>query len=137
MLDLYEHNKTVYRSAMKMMESTGKPLIFDVVNNFDNLYSASWLQEEIQTISAVYQERGNGEQIVEESFQVIDKVREYRTLLAQLEERLSATWDINYQAEKRITVKTAILIFLLAIEYQMAFSLTDGYTGRRPGRTFR
>ena len=82
MLDLYEHSKTVYRSAIKMMESTGKPLIFDVVNNFDNLYSASWLQEEIQTISAVYQERGNGEQIVEESFQVIDEVREYRTLLA-------------------------------------------------------
>ena len=79
---------------------SGTPLIFDVVNNFDSLYSASWLQEEMQTITAVYQERGDGNLIVEESFQIVDEVRECRTLLAQLEESLSASWEINYQAAK-------------------------------------
>ena len=78
----------------------GSPLIFDVVNNYDNLCCASWLQEEVQTIAMDYQVRGDGERIVEESFQIIDEVRECRALLAQLEESLSTTWEINYQAAK-------------------------------------
>ena len=83
----------------------GAPLIFDVVNNYDNLCSAAWLQEEIQNISAVYQARGEGERIVEDSFQIIDEVRECRKLLSQLEESLSATWEINFQAAKKYYIE--------------------------------
>ena len=78
----------------------GNPLIFDVVNNFDNLVSASWLQDEIRTLTDSFRERGMGDRIVEESFQIIDEVRDCRILLAQLEESLSATWEINFQAAK-------------------------------------
>jgi len=79
---------------------TGTPLIIDVVNNFDNLVSASWLQDEVQMVSDAYRSRGMGEQIVEESFRIIDEVRECRTLIDQLEKSLSSTWEVNYQAAK-------------------------------------
>jgi superfamily II DNA or RNA helicase len=93
----------VYKQQIGRALAAGKggtPLIFDVVNNFDSLYSASWLQEEVKTISAVYQDRGEGDRIVEESFLILDEVRECRMLLAQLEESLGASWEINYQAAK-------------------------------------
>ena len=79
----------------------GNPIIFDVVNNFDNLVSVSWLQDEVRDISAAFRANGMGDRIVEESFQIIDEVRECRLLMKQLEESLSATWDVNYQAAKR------------------------------------
>lgn len=93
----------VYKQQIGRALAAGKggtPLIFDIVNNFDNLVSASWLQDEVRTVSASYWERGMGSRIVEESFQIIDEVRECRMLLNQLEENLSATWEINYQAAK-------------------------------------
>lgn len=93
----------VYKQQIGRALAAGKggtPLIVDVVNNFDNLVSASWLQDEVRTAAVYYRERGMGEQIVEDSFRIIDEVRECRTLLEQLEKSLSATWEINYQAAK-------------------------------------
>lgn len=78
----------------------GTPLIFDVVNNFDSLVSVSWLREDIQSIVQMYQQRGQGGQIVEDSFRIIDEVRECRRLLDQLENSLSATWEVNFQAAR-------------------------------------
>lgn len=78
----------------------GNPLIFDIVNNFEGLCSVSYLQEEMQSIAAAYWECGTGEKIVEETFQVVDEVRDCRKLLNQLEESLTATWDVNYQHAK-------------------------------------
>lgn len=93
----------VYKQQIGRALAAGKdgtPLIIDVVNNFDSLVSASWLQDEVRTVADVYRQRGQGDQIVEESFHIIDEVRECRALLAQLEQSLSATWEVNYQAAK-------------------------------------
>ena len=78
----------------------GRPLIFDIVNNFDNLHSISALRDEISEIRELYWERGEGEQLVDEAFWICDEVRECRELFTRLETSLSATWDINYLAAR-------------------------------------
>ena len=78
----------------------GRPLIFDIVNNFDNLHSVSALRDEISAIRELYRERGEGEQLVDEAFWVCDEVRECRELFDRLETSLSATWDINFLAAR-------------------------------------
>lgn len=93
----------VYKQQIGRALAAGKggtPLIFDIVNNFDGLASASWLQEEVELVSMDYRERGLRDRIVEESFRIIDEVRECRQLLDQLEESLSAGWEVNYRAAK-------------------------------------
>lgn len=94
----------VYKQQIGRALAAGKrgtPLIIDVVNNFDNLVSISWLQEEVQTAADCYRQKGMGDRIVEETFSVIDEVRECRALLDQLEKSLSASWEVNYQAAKQ------------------------------------
>lgn len=90
----------VYKQQIGRALAAGKgnaPVIFDIVNNYDSLSSVSQLQEEMRAVTAFYQSRGEGERIVEESFRVIDEVRECRILIKQLEESLSTTWEVNYQ----------------------------------------
>lgn len=94
---------TVYKQQIGRALAAGKsgtPLIFDVVNNFDNLVSVSWMQEEIQNVVSFYQDRGLEHREVDDYFRVIDEVRECRVLLEALEKSLSATWDVNYDAAR-------------------------------------
>lgn len=93
----------VYKQQIGRALAAGKrhePLIFDIVNNFDNLHSVSSLQDEISAIMELYRERGEEERLVDELFQIHDEVRECRALFRRLEESLSSTWDVNYLAAK-------------------------------------
>ncbi len=71
-------------------------VIFDIVNNISNLYSIGAIREEMS--EAVEYLRGNGEEelIVNETFTVIDQVRDCLQLFEQLESALVASWDYMY-----------------------------------------
>lgn len=81
--------------------ATGKkqePVIFDIVNNFENLYSIDVLKEEIQ--EALFTCTKGERTRFEEQFQVVDEVWECRQLFERLQNSLSATWDTYYLAAK-------------------------------------
>ena len=70
-----------------------KPVIFDMVNNFDSLYQINLLKQELYGI--VLEE--NGEAPDEPgAFEVVDELRDCRDLLDSVQTHLDATWDMYY-----------------------------------------
>lgn len=74
------------------------PLILDVVNNFEGLYSISTIQQEMD--EAVYHMTQNNEtdSIVVEKFAVEAQVPDCVSLFAALEDSLSAPWNHYFSA---------------------------------------
>lgn len=78
--------------------SSQKPVIFDLVNNFDSLYCVDALREEAERFYALMHENSEVCGEFSESFCIVDQVKECRALFEQLKRNLSAPWDIYYQA---------------------------------------
>ena len=78
-----------------------KPVIFDVINNIDNLYSVSTIQEEMQNTITYYRYLGLQNKIVNEHFEIIDETRDAKELFEKLNNTLSAPWDIMYGYAKQ------------------------------------
>ena len=83
-------------SASKSKE----PVIFDIVNNIENLYSIDSIKEEMQAAISYYRSFGFGDNIKNEAFELIDKVADCRSLFDNLEETLTASWDLMYEKAK-------------------------------------
>jgi len=76
-------------------------VILDIVDNISNLYNISSVHEEMQNAIDFYRYYGENEKIVNDRFTVIDEVYDCRRLFDELENMLSASWDIMYlEAEK-------------------------------------
>lgn len=71
-------------------------VIFDIVNNFENLYSISAIEEEMQVAVNYYRELGESDAIVTEHFKIIDEVRDCKALFDSLNDTLEASWDMMY-----------------------------------------
>lgn len=78
-----------------------EPVIFDIVNNIENLYSIRALEEEMQLAINYYRFRSGEEKIVNDSFKIIDEVRDCRELFDKLNDTLSASWNVMYEVAKR------------------------------------
>ncbi|MBQ7435811.1 MAG: Helicase associated domain protein [Oscillospiraceae bacterium] len=76
------------------------PVIFDVVLNIENLYSISSVQEEIEAAVTYYRSLGISDQIVTDSFEVVDEVHDCLELFDRLNDTLTASWDIMYDVAK-------------------------------------
>ena len=76
--------------------STKNPVIFDIVNNFESLYSIGSIEEEMRAAITYYNYFGDGNEIVTENFRIFDEVEDCRKLFNELEEALSASWDKMY-----------------------------------------
>ena len=76
-------------------------VIFDIVNNFENLYSISAVEDEMQVAVNYYRELGEADEIVTEHFRIIDEVRDCRILFDSLNDTLEALWDIMYGYAKK------------------------------------
>jgi len=83
-------------SASKSKE----PIIFDIVNNFDNLYSIGTIQEEMQLAVTYYRSFDNDYNIISDKFNIIDETRDCRQLFDELQNSLSASWDLLYLVAK-------------------------------------
>lgn len=75
-------------------------IIFDIVNNIENIYSIGAIEEEMQIAAVYYRSLGEGEAIVTEHFQVIDEIRDCRELFERLNDTLSASWNVMYDYAK-------------------------------------
>ena len=73
-----------------------RPVIFDVVNNFDSLYSIDALQKEfeenIRLLPCTETERSK----YHDAFRIIDELRDVRILFGTLTESLNVSWNTYY-----------------------------------------
>ncbi len=76
----------------------GCPLILDVVNNVEGLYSIDSVGQEMLDAAFRLRSEGRDELIVREKFRVIDQVKDCRKLFEQLEGGLHIDWEEYYQA---------------------------------------
>ena len=76
-------------------------VILDIVLNIENLYSISSIQEEMQAAITYYRYLGQYENIINDSFQVIDETRDCKRLFAELEQRLNCSWELMYAEAKK------------------------------------
>lgn len=94
----------VYKQQIGRAMSASKrknAVIFDVVNNISNLYSIGSIQEEIAEAVEYFRMNGDGEEIVNETFTVIDEVRDCIRLFDELENVLVASWEYMYLEAKQ------------------------------------
>ncbi len=75
-------------------------VIFDIVLNIENLYNIDAVEEEMQIAAAYYRSFGITQEIVHEHFTVIDEVRDCVELFNKLNETLTASWELMYDAAK-------------------------------------
>ncbi len=105
-------------SASKKKE----PVIFDIVNNIENLYSIGAIEEEMRAAITYYRYFGEGEKIVNERFKVYDEVQECKTLFEKLEDTLSASWEYMYLEAKRYYKENGDL------EVSKRYKTAEGYS---------
>ena len=94
----------IYKQQIGRALSAGKtdtPVIFDIVNNFEGLYSIGYIKEEMQAAVTYYRSFGEDKKIIAERFKVVDEVRDCRQLFNALEQTLSATWDTMYDCARQ------------------------------------
>ena len=80
---------------------TKEPIIFDIVNNIENLYSIGTVKKEMQDAVAYYRDRGEETTILNERFHLIDEVRNAKELFDELNETLTASWELMYEKAKQ------------------------------------
>ena len=100
----------------------GNAVIWDIVNNIENLYSIGAVEEEMLVATTYYRSLGEDQAIVNERFQVIDEVRECRELFGKLNDVLSAPWNVMYSYAKAYYEENGNL--MLSSRYRTA----DGYS---------
>ncbi len=76
-------------------------VILDIVNNIENLYSIAEIREEMEQALLFYRYLGEESFVVNETFSIIDTVRDCRLLFEQLETVLSLSWEYYYREAKR------------------------------------
>ena len=93
----------IYKQQIGRALAAGKrrnAVIWDIVNNIENLYSIGAVEEEMLVATTYYRSLGEDQAIVNERFQVIDEVRECRELFGKLNDALSAPWNVMYSYAK-------------------------------------
>ncbi len=76
-------------------------VILDIVDNISNLYNIDSICDEMRNAIDFYNYHGEQEKIVTDTFTVIDEVYDCRKLFDELEDMLSASWDIMYLEAKK------------------------------------
>lgn len=115
----------IYKQQIGRALSASKkndPIIFDIVNNIENLYSISSIQEEMKVAISYYRFLGHESYIVNDQFTVIDEVREAKELFDQLNDTLTASWDTMYGYAKQYYEQNGDLLV------PKTFMTPDGYS---------
>ena len=74
------------------------PLIFDIVNNFDSLYTIDALRNQTEEVFAQISQEEEMKVAFQDYFRIYDMLRDCREIFAQLNRNLSASWETYYWA---------------------------------------
>ena len=89
----------IYKQQIGRALSASKdkaPLIFDIVNNIENLYSIGTIEQEMQIAINYYRFLEKDAEIVSDRFKIVDEVQNVRKIFEQLNDTLSASWEMMY-----------------------------------------
>lgn len=115
----------IYKQQIGRALSASKdkdPIIFDIVNNLQNLYSIGTIEQEMQIAANYYRFMGMENEIVNERFKIIDEVQDVRRIFEQLNDSLSASWDMMYEFAKQYYAEHGDL------EVPKRYKTADGYS---------
>ena len=115
----------VYKQQIGRALSASKskePVIFDVVNNIENLYSIGTIQKEMGDAVAYYRSLGQTGNIVTEQFHLIDEIRDAKELFEELNETLTASWDLMFAKAAQYAKEEGNL------EVPRRYKTKDGYS---------
>lgn len=90
---------TVYKQQIGRALTAGKsgtPVIFDIINNFENLYSMGAIEQEMACALSYYNSLGESEKIAVDKFEIIGIVKDCVELFDKLNETFTAGWDEMY-----------------------------------------
>lgn len=102
---------------------TTKPVVFDIVNNIEGLYSIDSVREEMEAALKYMSNEGDSKDVINDSFEVIDEVRGCIELFDALEDTLTAGWDIMYLEAKGYYEEHGNLIVPATYETSEGYSL--------------
>lgn len=91
---------TVYKQQIGRALTAGKsgtPVIFDIINNFQNLYSMGAIEQEMACAISYYNSLGESEKITVDKFEIIGIVKDCVELFDKLNETFTAGWDEMYR----------------------------------------
>ncbi len=94
----------IYKQQIGRALSASKdkePIIFDIVNNIDNLYSIDTIEQEMQVAMGYYHFLGIDNEIVNEHFKIVDEVQNVRQIFDKLNDTLTASWDMMYDLARK------------------------------------
>jgi len=77
------------------------PVIFDIVNNIENLYSIDSVKEEMEIAVRYFREYDRDSDIVNDTFEVNDDIRDCIELFNSLEDTLTVSWETMFAEAKR------------------------------------
>ncbi len=103
----------IYKQQIGRALSAGKKtnaVIFDIVLNIENLYSIGAIEKEIKIAMTYYHSLGRDSEIVNDSFKVVDEVRDCIALFDKLNDTLSASWDYMYDIAKQFYIEHGHLV---------------------------
>ena len=106
-------------------------VILDIVNNIENLYSISDIQEEMREVVTYYNFIGEEQFVVNESFRIIDEVQNCRVLFEELERTLGASWDCMYEEAKKYYESHGDLLPLQNYETEEGYKLGQWVVSQR------
>jgi len=108
-----------------------KPVVFDIVNNIQSLYSIDAIREEMEVTLQYYRSENLEDDIINDTFEVIDEVHDCLELFDALEDTLTVSWDTMYLKAKKYYEEYGNL--LIPVSYMSK----DGYGLGRWIRTQR
>ncbi len=94
----------IYKQQIGRALSAGErqnAVIFDVVQNIENLCSIGAVEEEMRVAVEAYCRQGREAEIVNRHFRIIDEVSNCVQLFQKLEGTLSASWELMYAAAEQ------------------------------------
>ncbi|MCD8012427.1 MAG: Helicase associated domain protein [Lachnospiraceae bacterium] len=103
------------------VSKTNDAVVFDIVQNVNCLESWSLIEDEMQLVTSYYRGLGEERRIVNEHFRIIDELRDCRELFNQLNETLTASWDMMFELAKAYYREYGDL------EVPAYYSTEDGY----------
>lgn len=89
----------VYKQQIGRALSVSKgmtPVIFDIVNNIENLYTIDALEQEMEEAVNFYRENQKMEYVVAEQFRILEELSDCRVLFQRLNDMLSTSWEMMY-----------------------------------------
>ena len=127
----------VYKQQIGRALSASKqtnPVIFDVVNNIENLYSIDTVKEEMEEALELMRDSGSEREIANETFEVTGELKDCLRLFSAMEGALAASWDTMYLEAEQYYKTHGDLLPVMAYETESGYPLGRWVAAQRANR---